>query len=150
MNTEPTVYSLSPDAWDEFMRLLDEPVGSPPRALVALLSEPTVFDLIDSITPPACVWCDEPLTDNERDFEPGPGCGGYFSAHSRCSNPDPDGRFYVRVVQNAVSPARVREERYSTRRRARAIAKYTRLWNLREWACGEQLDIFVGVVPEEF
>lgn len=86
-----------------------------------------------------CQYCDEPLTWNEFDDEPG-GPPGFFSAHFRCVHEQPDGRFevvrdrgvYVEVWSGdypdatRVAPASRRapgfSKRYSTFKRARAEA----------------------------
>lgn len=95
-------------------------------------------------TYPTCPYCKQPLTDNERDWEPGPGQGGFFAAHFACTTQDPDGAWYVRTVQHAATPPRVKVERYRSQRRAREQAMHLRTWNRREWPCGARLDIFVG------
>lgn len=47
-------------------------------------------------TIPRCRICNERLTDNERDWEPGPGQGSYFDAHYSCTSQSADGRYQVR------------------------------------------------------
>jgi hypothetical protein len=68
---------------------------------------------------PKCCYCDEPLTDNDRDAE----TGGYWSAHffrpggGSCVWPVADGRYQVA------------HQRFSARKRAEAQSADLERWN---------------------
>jgi hypothetical protein len=95
-------------------------------------------DAIDLLTKPACPYCGQPLTDNDRDEE-----YGFFQAHFACTSEVVNGPWQVVTTQNAVTPPRVNVRSYGSRQRAREVAANTRRENLREWKCGAQLDIVV-------
>lgn len=87
-----------------------------------------------------CIYCHEPVT---AEYEPE---GRYFYVpdhHWSCWQTNPAGRYAVRTVQAAVTPARINEDRYTTKLRAIHAADELRRWNLRKWRCGEFLAIAV-------
>ena len=74
---------------------------------------------------PNCCYCNEALTDNDRDSE----TGGFWSAHSRCSQYAPDGDYGVVTERTPEAPA---SRRFTTRKRAEAELDYLARANYRD------------------
>jgi hypothetical protein len=71
---------------------------------------------------PNCIWCNKPLTDNDRDAE----TGGYWQAHfETCVHATATGPFRVLDADDR----EVMHGGYSTMKRARSQAAYYTQWN---------------------
>lgn len=98
------------------------------------------YDIYNIPAQAPCGYCGKQML-READPETG---AATIPLHWECIWEAAEGRFTVRTVQNAVSPARETVRRYTTRKRAVEVAEQTRRHNPRNRPCGAKLDIFVG------
>lgn len=78
---------------------------------------------------PLCIYCDKPLTENERDHE----TGTMYSAHAICTGPEKSGGFAV-VKRGRLNHAELIAGPYTTARRALREEAYLRRFNGGDWS----------------
>lgn len=102
-------------------------------------------------TPPNCRICQQPLTINELDPEPGTDGNYYYSdAHFACVSPAADGRYIVQSTNLAQSDVR-QQWRYSQLVRAQEQVEYLarcnrsqRIFNVVDSTTGEVVFGLIG------